>query len=51
MIALQEPKVREKLGSLGVEPMIMTTQEFGAFVAKQVDADAALIQAVGLKPQ
>ena len=51
MSALREPKVREKLASLGVEPMSMTAQEFAAFVAKQVDADAALVQAIGLRPQ
>jgi tripartite-type tricarboxylate transporter receptor subunit TctC len=49
--ALQEPKVRDKLVSLGVEPMVMTTQQFSSYVAKQVDADAALVKAIALKPQ
>jgi tripartite-type tricarboxylate transporter receptor subunit TctC len=47
--ALQEPKVREKLARLGVDPMVMTLQEFDAYVAKQVAADGALVKAIGLK--
>ena len=47
--ALQEPKVRNKLTALGVDPMAMTPREFTAFVDKQVAADAALVKAIGLK--
>jgi tripartite-type tricarboxylate transporter receptor subunit TctC len=49
--ALQEPKVREKLATLGVDPMVMTSQEFDAYVDKQVAADAALVKAIGLRTQ
>jgi tripartite-type tricarboxylate transporter receptor subunit TctC len=49
--ALQTPKVREKLIALGVEPMPMSGDEFAAYVEKQATADAALIQAIGLRPQ
>ena len=49
--ALQAPKVRDKLAVLGVEPMPMSGDEFAAYVDKQAVADAALIQAIGLRPQ
>jgi tripartite-type tricarboxylate transporter receptor subunit TctC len=49
--ALQTPKVREKLTVLGVHPMPMSGDEFAAYVEKQATADAALIQAIGLRPQ
>ena len=49
--ALQAPKVREKLAVLGVEPMPMSGEEFAAYVERQAVADAALIQAIGLRPQ
>jgi tripartite-type tricarboxylate transporter receptor subunit TctC len=43
--------VREKLTVLGVHPMPMSGDEFAAYVEKQATADAALIQAIGLRPQ
>lgn len=49
--ALREPKVRDKLATLGVDPMIMTPKEFNAHVAKEIEADAALVKAIGLKPK
>jgi tripartite-type tricarboxylate transporter receptor subunit TctC len=49
--ALQEARVQEKLATLGVDPMMMTPQEFDAYVNKQVAADAALVKAIGLKTQ
>ncbi len=49
--ALQESRVQEKLATLGVDPMMMTPQEFDAYVNKQVAADAALVKAIGLKTQ
>ena len=51
VMALQQPKVREKLAALGVEPMAMTTQEFAAYVDKQIAADTVLVNAIGLKTQ
>jgi tripartite-type tricarboxylate transporter receptor subunit TctC len=47
--ALQAPKVRDRLASLGVEPMPMTAVEFEAFVRKEVGVNAALVQATGVK--
>ncbi len=49
--ALQEPKVREKLAGLGVDPLDMTPAEFDALVRKEIDINAALVKATGLKAQ
>ena len=49
--ALQEPKVRDKLAALGVDPMVMTPTEFDALVEKEIAINAALVKAIGLKPQ
>jgi tripartite-type tricarboxylate transporter receptor subunit TctC len=49
--ALQEPKVRDRLAALGVDPMVMTPTEFDALVEKEIGSNAALVQAIGLKPQ
>jgi tripartite-type tricarboxylate transporter receptor subunit TctC len=47
--ALQEPKVRDKLAALGVDPMVMTPSEFAAHVEKEIAVNAALVEAAGLK--
>ena len=47
--ALQEPKVRDKLATLGVDPMAMAPKEFDAYVENQIAIDAALVKAIGLK--
>jgi tripartite-type tricarboxylate transporter receptor subunit TctC len=49
--ALQEPKVKERLATLGVDPMITTPAEFDALVQKEISLNAALVKAVGLKPE
>ena len=49
--ALAEPKVKEKLAALGVDPMEMTREEFDTFVRKQIGADAELVRTAGLKAQ
>lgn len=49
--ALQDPKVRDKLVSLGVDPMPMSPSEFEALVEREIAIDAALVKAIGLKPQ
>jgi tripartite-type tricarboxylate transporter receptor subunit TctC len=46
--ALQSPKVKETLASLGVDPMVMTPAEFQALVEKEIGTDAALAKAAGL---
>jgi tripartite-type tricarboxylate transporter receptor subunit TctC len=47
--ALQSPKVSERLGALGVDPMILSPAEFDALVEKEVALNAALVKAAGLK--
>jgi tripartite-type tricarboxylate transporter receptor subunit TctC len=49
--ALQDPKVRERLAELGVDPLNMTPAEFDALVRKEIDINAALVKAIGLKAQ
>ena len=47
--ALQEPKVRDKLASLGVDPMIMTPPDMDALVRKEIDLNAELVKSAGIK--
>ncbi|HYN61396.1 MAG TPA: tripartite tricarboxylate transporter substrate-binding protein, partial [Rubrivivax sp.] len=49
--ALQQPKVRERLAGLGVDPLDMTPAEFDALMRKEIDTNAALVKAIGLKAQ
>ena len=49
--ALQAPKVKDKLAALGVDPMVMTPTQFDALVEREVAVNAALVDAIGLKPQ
>jgi tripartite-type tricarboxylate transporter receptor subunit TctC len=46
--ALQVPSVREKLATLGCEPMAMTPAEFTAHVEQEVELNAALVKTIGL---
>jgi tripartite-type tricarboxylate transporter receptor subunit TctC len=47
--ALQAPKVREKLVTLGLDPMVMTPKEFDAHVEKEIAVNAALVKTAGIK--
>ena len=49
--ALQAPQVRDKLGALGVDPMIMTRAAFSAYVGQQFSVNATLVKAINLKPE
>ena len=49
--ALQAPKVKDKLAALGVDPMVITPTQFDALVEREVAVNAALVDAIGLKPQ
>jgi tripartite-type tricarboxylate transporter receptor subunit TctC len=49
--ALEAADVKDKLARLAVDPMIMTTDEFHAYVEKEVAANAALIRMAGIKAQ
>jgi tripartite-type tricarboxylate transporter receptor subunit TctC len=48
--ALQSPKVRDRLASLGVDPVVMTPAELDAHVQKEIALNATLVKAVGIKP-
>jgi len=47
---LQSPALRDRLAGLDVEPMVMTTAEFDAFIRDEVVSQGALAKAAGLKP-
>lgn len=47
--ALKAPKVRDRLATLGVEPMIMTPREFGTYVEQEFAVNATLVKTIGLK--
>jgi tripartite-type tricarboxylate transporter receptor subunit TctC len=49
--AMQTPKVRDKLAGLGVDPMVMTPNEFDAYVQKEIAVNATLVKAAGIKPE
>jgi tripartite-type tricarboxylate transporter receptor subunit TctC len=49
--ALQEPKVKDRLTKLGVDTMTTTPAEFDALVRKEIPLNAALVKAIGLKPE
>jgi tripartite-type tricarboxylate transporter receptor subunit TctC len=49
--ALASQSVKDKLASLSIEPMAMTSALFGAYVEKEIVADAALVKAAGIKAQ
>jgi tripartite-type tricarboxylate transporter receptor subunit TctC len=51
LLALQTPKVRDRLIELGVDPMPMSPDEFTAYVQREVGLNAALAQKAGLKPE
>jgi tripartite-type tricarboxylate transporter receptor subunit TctC len=47
--ALQEPRVKDKLTALGVDPMVMTSAEFDALVSDEIRMNAGVVKAIGLK--
>jgi tripartite-type tricarboxylate transporter receptor subunit TctC len=49
--ALAMPAVRERLATLGVEPMEMSLAEFDAFFREDVDANMALVKAAKIPMQ
>ena len=49
--ALQAPRLREKLSSLGVDPMVMTAAEFRRYVDKEFALNASLAKKAGLKAE
>jgi tripartite-type tricarboxylate transporter receptor subunit TctC len=49
--ALQAPKTRARLATLGIDSADMTRTAFGAYVDEQFAVNAALVKAIGLKPE
>jgi tripartite-type tricarboxylate transporter receptor subunit TctC len=49
--ALQVPKTRERLVALGLDPMVMTPAEFDAHLQKEIELNAVLVKAAGLKQE
>ena len=48
--ALKQPKVKDKLAALGVDPMELSPREFDALVERGIATDDKLVKALGLKP-
>ena len=49
--ALQEPAVKARLTTLGVEPMPLTQPEFAKFIRDDIEANAALVKAAKIPTQ
>jgi tripartite-type tricarboxylate transporter receptor subunit TctC len=49
--ALRDPDVKEKLAKLGVQPMPMTPAQFDDYVRKELEQNAVLVKAAGIKPE
>jgi tripartite-type tricarboxylate transporter receptor subunit TctC len=49
--AEQAADVKDKLARLAIDPMSMTSDQFAAFVEKEVAANAALVKMAGIKAQ
>jgi tripartite-type tricarboxylate transporter receptor subunit TctC len=49
--ALHDPAVRENLAKLGVQPMPMTPTQFNEYVRKELEQNAELVKAGGIKFQ
>jgi tripartite-type tricarboxylate transporter receptor subunit TctC len=49
--AIASPKTAEKLAALGVDPMPMTSGEFAKLVEREIETNADLVKAAGIKPQ
>jgi tripartite-type tricarboxylate transporter receptor subunit TctC len=46
-----EPNMKARLVGLGLQPMSLTSAEFGKFIADQTDKWAKVIRAAGIKPE
>jgi tripartite-type tricarboxylate transporter receptor subunit TctC len=49
--ALQEPRVKDKLATLGIDPMVMSPADFDTLVREETRMNAALVKTIGLKPE
>lgn len=48
--ALETASIREKFAAMGADPMPMSPQEFDAHIRNEVELNAAIVKAAGLKP-
>jgi tripartite-type tricarboxylate transporter receptor subunit TctC len=49
--AIQSPEVRERLTSLGADPLPMSPAQFDAMIRDEMASNAAIIKAAGIKPE
>jgi tripartite-type tricarboxylate transporter receptor subunit TctC len=49
--ATRSPVLREKLAKLGIDPMEMAPEAFDELVRRDIQVNAALVKAVGIKPE
>jgi len=49
--ALRNPEVKEKLAKLGIQPMPMSSSQFGDYIRKELEQNAQLATSIGIKPQ
>jgi len=47
--ALQAPEVKERLASLGAEPMVMAPAEFDRYIQEEMASNAKIVKAAGIK--
>jgi len=47
--AIQSPEVSERMAKLGAEPMILTPEQFDAYIKDEIASNAALVRAAGIK--
>jgi tripartite-type tricarboxylate transporter receptor subunit TctC len=46
-----EPNMKARLVGLGLQPMSLSSAEFGKFIANQIDKWAKVIKSAGIKPE
>jgi tripartite-type tricarboxylate transporter receptor subunit TctC len=49
--AVQSPEVKERLASLGAEPMTMSPEQFDAMIKEELASNAVIMKAAGIKPE
>lgn len=49
--AVQSTQVKERLASLGAEPLTMSPEQFDAMIREEMTSNAAIIKAAGIKPE
>jgi tripartite-type tricarboxylate transporter receptor subunit TctC len=49
--AVQSPEVRERLASLGAEPLTMSPEQFDAMIKEELAGNAVIMKAAGIKPE